>query len=109
VDGHVVKETIATPNDPKSVYGQEDLHIFYFNMATNESHEITLAEATKLNLNGDLKSPEGYEVLRGGGNDFPFGGFDYNVLYMKKGSYAKRLNANENNYYSFNFLGWVNK
>ena len=70
----------------------------------------------ELSIDTGPKSPDGYELVRGsygGGDIFPFfygGSGDYNSQYLKKGSYARKIELNlPQNYYNEFFLGWVMK
>jgi hypothetical protein len=89
---------------------------FLHDTTTNESHEITLTEATTLQLSELLTSPDGVTVsshYSGGGDFFIFGG-GYNSFgyYLTKGSNRSKLNLinNPDRYYyqdNFKFIGWV--
>lgn len=89
--------------------------IFYHDTLTDESREITLADAKKLQLSGLVTSPDAVTVsgeYRGGGDFFPFSsrGSSYGY-FLTKGNAHKKLNIiNSDQYYSsgnFQFLGWV--
>ena len=96
---------------------QEDYaaRLFYHDTLADESREITLADAQKLQLSGLLASPDGLTVTgqyRGGGDFFPFSsrGSSYGY-YLAKGNVRRRLNINNADPYAydgnFRFLGWV--
>jgi hypothetical protein len=91
--------------------------IFLHNTEMNESREITPEEATALNLNNLITSPDGITVSSNynynGGEFFPFGGgrstFGY---YLAKGKAKNKLNlinSSDQYYYqnNFKFIGWV--
>lgn len=95
-----------------------DDRIFLHDTESNESREITLAEAQALTLNNLITSPDGVTVgsaydRRSGGDFFPFGGGSstYNY-YLTKGDSRKKINlvnSSDRYYYreNFQFLGWV--
>jgi hypothetical protein len=110
VDGYIVKQSVADPEFLKPGISQQS-RLFYYSTAADQSREITPEEAEKIALTSSVKSPEGFEVVHGSYGGFPFGGSDYNSVYLKKGAFSKRLNIVQDtyNYYGFNLLGWVKK
>jgi hypothetical protein len=93
-----------------------DARIFFHDTEKNESREITLEEAQKLNLNELLTSPDGVTVSSNydrGADIFPF--FDNRSshgYYLTKGKSRSKLNLinDDDRYYyrdNFQFIGWV--
>ncbi len=94
-------------------YSQEP-KLFIHDIAKNESREISFEEAQKLNLDSNIKSPDGFEVVYGSKGDgiFPFffySSTDYNTRYLKGHNVSKKLNIQLSGSYSYNFrfLGWI--
>ncbi|HYE22118.1 MAG TPA: hypothetical protein VD998_00845, partial [Verrucomicrobiae bacterium] len=88
--------------------------LYYYDVESDSSKEISLEDAQKYNLDSNQKSPDGFEVVRGNnsGGVFPFffdGGFEYNTLYIRGGHYTKKINVtlDPHYYYNFKVLGWV--
>ena len=91
-------------------------HLFLHDTKTNQSHEITLADAQQLKFSNLLTSPEGVAVAGSydrGADFFPFfgGGSGY-AYYLIKGNDRSKLNLfnSDNQYYdtgNFQFIGWV--
>lgn len=104
---------------PKEYYRpKRNPRLFIHDVVKNESREISLEEAKKLNLNSNNKSPDGFEVVYGRNHHdiFPlffYGDTDYNTRYIQKGGRSKRLNLQTDGerYYSyyFKFIGWIIK
>jgi hypothetical protein len=117
-NGLLVKKPNAQPVDnTQYCKGQPVVDVlpeFYrHNTLTNVSTKITFDEASTLLFATGVKSPDGFEVVHGGGSGefFPFfgGGSDYLTLYLKKGSYVEKLDMqiSSERYYGDNTLGWV--
>ncbi len=86
---------------------------FIYDVTQNKSQEISFQDTQKLNLDTNIKSPDGFEVVSGG-NDINifslfFGSIDnYNSRYLKKRNTILKLNLSPNtSYYTFRFLGWI--
>lgn len=94
------------PSDPK---------LYYYDMDKDETHELTLEEAQKYELDTNIKSPEGFEITTGSnGGFFPFSDYErnYNARFLKGKGFSKKLeisNTSPYYYYNFRFLGWVSK
>lgn len=91
-----------------------DPKIFIQDVVKNESKQISFEEAQKLNLDSNIISSDGFEVVYGnrGDNYFPFFFYsnpDYSTRYLKGHNISKKLNIqlNESYYYGFHFLGWI--
>lgn len=90
--------------------------LFLHDTKKNESREITIAEAQKLNFNDLLTSPDGVTVSShyNKGRNFLFlfaGGSSYDY-YLTKGESRSKLNLiNHDEHYhyrnNFQFIGWV--
>ena len=90
--------------------------LFLHDTETNESREITEAEAQSLDLNGLITSPDGVTVSghydRGAGFFLVFDSGSSYGYYLTKGGARQRLNLinDDNHYYyrnNFQFIGWV--
>lgn len=90
--------------------------IFMHHTDRNESEEISLIDAQRLNLDERISSPDGVAVeweFTSGGNFFPFVRYSSNYGYfLTRGSAKQRLNLindSERTYYrdDFLFLGWI--
>lgn len=98
----------ASSTVPKFV----EAKLFVHDVVKNESKEISFDDAQKLNLDSNMKSPDGFEVAYGNhDNGFPFfSGTDYDVRYLKGHNVSTKLNLQSNEpYYNYNFrfLGWI--
>lgn len=111
--GRVTQVEVKQQN--QSQYNCGDLRkprVFYYDVKTDQSKEITGEQAAQFVVDDTPRSVDGFEVVSGGGGSdiFSFGGYDYYNRYLKKGSYARRINAvvGQQYYYNgFRFLGWV--
>ncbi len=88
---------------------------FIHTVATNTSKEISEDEALNLQLDGSLRSGDGYKLKSGRrGGWFLFGyGRDYNTRYLVKDNYSLKLelethDSNQRYYWNIQFLGWIN-
>jgi hypothetical protein len=88
--------------------------MYVHDVKNNQSKEISFEEAQKLRLDPSIKSPDGYEVSRGGYNGggflFSGGGSDYTHWYIKGYNRSKQLELKQNSgayYDNFKFLGWI--
>jgi len=97
-----------------------EVKLYIYDVAKNESKEISFEEAQNLNLDSSIISPDGFEIVYGsrGEGFFPFfflSERDYNTLYLKGHNVSKKLNLqlsgsyyNYYNYYdNFRFIGWI--
>ena len=113
--GKIIRKELDLSKRRNSFAPNEDPKLFIHDVAKNESLEISFAEALRLDLDPNIKSPDGFEITNGGrgGGFFPFfysPGTDYNAKYLKGRSLGKKLNLQigpQQNYYSFYFLGWI--
>jgi hypothetical protein len=103
-------------NGNSSVYqNQPQARLFFYDVETGKSHEVTLEEARRLHLSGDLESPDGFRVgngTRSSGPYFLFDGSytDYSSHYLIGHGVSKKLDISENasDYRNnFDFIGWV--
>jgi len=88
--------------------------LYIYDVAKNESREISFEEAQNLNLDSNNMSPDGFEVTYGSRGDgfFPFffrSERDYNTRYLKGHNVSKKLNLQlSGSYYNnFRFIGWI--
>jgi len=116
-DGQVVKEERPTNpmNDPYYKDRARNVQMYVHDVKNNQSKEISFEEAQKLRLDPSVKSPDGYEVSRGGYNGggflFSGGGSDYTHWYIKGYNRSKQLELKQSSgayYDNFKFLGWIN-
>jgi hypothetical protein len=111
-DGKIIKNEIIKPEDGSPIYENAESRLFIYDVVKNESKQISFEEAQKLNLDQNIESPDGFEVVYGssgsGGFLFFYSGNNYN-LYIKGHNTSKKLNTQlgERYYYSFSFLGWI--
>ena len=124
-DGKVIKEESRYDQNPNDKGAQPlwnttvvdiEPKFYVYHVAEEKSQALTYDEVSKLKLDSGPKSQDGYELVRGsygGGDIFPFfygGSGDYNSQYLKKGSYARKIELDlPQNYYNVFFLGWVMK
>ena len=101
-------------------YGQmpvveDEPQFFVYHVASHTNTSLTFAEASVYTLDQSAKSPDGYEVVRGSGQNggFPFfydGNNDYNKEFIRKDYYAEELNLNlPSDWYGEFFVAWVVK
>lgn len=125
VDGKIVKEEPeldqpaamkTAPSISPTVVVDIEPKFFRFHVSDGTSEALNATSAMQLSLDTNAKSPDGYELVRGnynGGEFFPFyygGSGDYYSKYLKRGSFAKKIELNlPQNYYGEYFLGWVAK
>lgn len=113
-NGRLVKNEIKQPENGNYNPPRGEPKLFIHDVVKNESKEVSFEEAQKLDLDSNIKSPDGFEVVYGsrGGAIFPFffyPGTDYNSRYLKGRNVSKKLNIqlSESYYYNFRFLGWI--
>lgn len=107
-DGKLVRKDVVPP-EPNYPPNTES-RLFYHDIKTNESRQISYDEAKDYNLDINIKSPDGYEIVNGNGAEFfPFfGGSGNDSHYIKGHNASKKLNLqSQGGYYNFRFLGWV--
>jgi len=109
---------VYTVENSELIYNQEcssaEPKIFFYSIENNESKEIVFEEAKRLDLNEQIQSPDGFEIVYGSkeGGFFPFffySGSDYSSRYIKGHNVSKKLNIQFIGYNNFVFLGWVKK
>jgi hypothetical protein len=90
------------------------LKIFLYDINSGKGRETSYDHASSLNMDSSLKSPDGFEIIRGSnsGGFFPFyfySGNDYNSRYITGNNISKKLNIQQEgySYYNFVFLGWI--
>lgn len=86
--------------------------LYVHDVAANKSRPISYEEALKLDLDPNLKSPDGYQIERGrsGGGLLFYSNADYNSQYIVGNNVSKKLDLNKDStVYSadFRFLGWI--
>lgn len=122
VDGRLVVSAVDpaqdAANNDRTLDRKTDpqARLFLHNTKSNESREITVAEAQALQFNELLTSPDGVTVThhyeRGVDLLFFYGGGSSYGYYLTKGDTRSQLNlVNADNRYSyrnnFQFIGWV--
>jgi len=108
-----------TWNDQKKCadFTYEDLpRIYRYNVLTDESTQISLAETQNLLVDNNAISPDGISIQRGGYNNLGifelFGSNNnYRDVYLKnnKDELKKISINNSENYYDFKLIGWIIK
>ena len=83
----------------------KDVKIYFYDMAQQRSKEISFNDASKLQLDNNRISLDGF-VIEQGRHTRLFDSSDYSDLYAVSGSVSKKLNTTIRNY-EFTFLGWV--
>jgi len=114
VDGKLTRVEIKQPIKDAYYEPQVVPQLYLHDVATNSSRQVTFAQAQEFVLDSSPKSPDGFEVVNGsrGEGVMPmmfWSGSDYGVKYIKGNNGSKKLNLqiSSDNYYSFEFLGWV--
>ncbi|MEI7998377.1 MAG: hypothetical protein WCH62_02590 [Candidatus Omnitrophota bacterium] len=104
---------------PQHYTMQQEAKLNIYDVTTGSSKKISYEQAQEMVLDGNIKSPDGFEVASddsGGYGMFPFyySHSNYGQKYLKKGNYSKKLEINlkssSRSYYydyGFNFIGWV--
>lgn len=110
VNGQLVKA--ATVKDPAASgnvqYQYVEPHLYRYDIVTGESTSVTFEEAAVLKLDDRKKSPDGFEILQGGGYNGPFGGGSEPALYSVGHFLSQKLDLRGvNNVYDFEFVGWI--
>lgn len=89
------------------------LKVFEHNPATNESRELTIDEALRLNVSDVLESPDGFEFTygRNSGDFYGFSNGYSQDYYLKNNRYATKMNlvipASSQYGSGVQFIGWV--
>ena len=91
-----------------------DPTFYLYDIEKNDSRELSFAEASKLTLDANPRSTDGYEVVRGSGNGggFPFDfhdSNDYRSYFLRSRNVSKKvtLRTGGDYYWDFRFLGWI--
>jgi hypothetical protein len=103
------------PGQPKPKTVQPDCrrtHIYIYDFRTKTSSLITQAAAAQLKLSPEPVSKDHYRIdpSYNADSDFiwPFlTGSTYPDLSLSKGQYRKRLNVQQKNYSSLQFIAWI--
>lgn len=108
-NGKLVRSEIQRPEN-QNYQPQREVKLYVYDVAKNESKEIFYAEAQNLNLDSNVKSPDGFEIVYGSRGDgfFP-SERDYNTRYLKGHNVSKKINLQlSGSYYNnFRFIGWI--
>lgn len=91
-----------------------EVRLYMYDVARNESREISFEAAQYLNLDSSIVSPDGFEVTYGsrGESFFPlffWSDRDYSTRYLQGHNVSKKLNLQlSGSYYNnFRFIGWI--
>lgn len=114
-NGTLIKNEAKQPENQNYNPPRVEPKLYLYDVAKNESKEISFAEVQNLQLDSSVKSPDEFEVVYGSRDDgfFPFfygGGTDYNARYIKGHNVSKKLNLQFNGspyYNNFRFIGWI--
>lgn len=94
--------------------GLQEPRFYVHDTATNTSREATAAEVQALTLEAEQTSPDGFEVVRGGGGGgWPFGGSgNYDKRFLRGQGTSEELNikTGTSDYWApdgFQFIGWI--
>lgn len=98
------------PVPGKDLPPQPKPKIYLHHTDTDSNEEITLEKAQVLNLSGDTKSPDGYQVNRGDSSGSFFGSSGYNTFYITGHHLSQKVNLATSDYgYDFHLIGWIKK
>ncbi len=107
------QDTTVSQGGTKAAEVQQ--RFFIHDVSTNTSREVSEDEAMSLQLDGSLRSADGFRLESGNrGGWFLFGyGRDYRTRYLVKENYSKKLelespDENYRYYWNIRFLGWIN-
>lgn len=111
----LVKNEIKQSENQNCNPPRSESKLYLYDVAKNEAKEISFVEAQNLNIDSNVKSPDGFEIVYGSRGDgfFPFlfwSERDYNTRYLSGHNVSKKLNLqlNGSSYYNnFRFLGWI--
>lgn len=103
VDG-ILQE--KTPEDDQEKIRFEKIELFKYDVGSKESYEITFQDAARLSLKASNNSPDDFTIerRRAGNSFFSYSGSGYD-LYLRKGSFSKRLKVKGDSYKEF--LAWI--
>lgn len=106
----IIKQSLKrAPNQPV-------LHeqLYLYNVALNQSQALSFTQAQALKLDSTAQSPDGFNIVAAANGNSFFQLFiltpqNYNLHYLQKNSYSKRLalKLDGQHYNNFYFLGWV--
>ncbi len=110
----VRQETGPVPKEYGAMPEEDIVPKFYiYHADTDKSSEVSFEEASRLTLDSSIKSPDGFDIIRGQGSGevFPFfmgGSNNYDKEYLHKDHYTKELKLNlPENYYNDFFVAWI--
>ncbi len=107
-EGRVAQIDVKYPENNYSPTNYKDPRIYYHDIVSNTTREISLEEAQSFLLDDRNVSIDGFQIVSGShGGDIFF--YDYSSRYkryIKKGSFSKKLNLDNDETYYFQFLGW---
>jgi len=115
-DGRLLKSGVKQPEDQHLQPVLDESKLYIYDLVKNEAREISLAEAQSLNLDPSIKSPDGFEVVKGGGAEgyyflphFFETRIDYDTRYLSGHNQSRKLNLQLGRapFGSFRFLGWI--
>lgn len=90
---------------------REEARFYRYDVTVGASQEVSFEKASRLTLDEDRESPDGFEVVRAGHPIF-FAGYS-DREYVLRGAYDREgldlEGLNDENYYQFDLLGWVVK
>lgn len=109
----IIKVTNPAPS-PYQPYVEPSLLLY--DMTANKATPISYEQAQILMLTDERISPDGFEIAYGTGESgiLPLlflGSYDRGSVYLKRGSFSRKLNIDIKYSYlgNFNFLGWVKR
>jgi len=113
-DGIAIEEKLV-PAFSSEIYNEcanAEVKFYLHNTSKNDNEEILFEEAVKLKLDSGIESPDGFEVVRvGNGGDFPFifSGGNRNAYYLRGDKSSQKINVklSSQDYYNFQFIGWI--
>jgi hypothetical protein len=110
-NGKIVENEIKKPEN-RSYEPAREVRLYMHDVAANTNREITFEEARNMNLDSNIKSPDGFEIITGshsGGFLFS-GGSDYDTRYLTGNNISKKLDlrlVGSSYYNNFRFIGWI--
>jgi len=112
-DGRVTLKE-GTVAEGSSKPAENPVHFFIHDVSENTNREIPEEEALSLQVDGSVRSADGFTLESGRrGGWFLFGySRDYRSRYLVKENYSQKLNletqgSNYNYYWNIQFLGWL--
>lgn len=111
----LIRNKIEEPANPSYNPPRVEAKLYIYDVTKNEAREISFTDAQNLNLDSNVKSPDGFEIVYGNRTDnfFPFfwgGRTDYNARYLKGHNVSKKLNLQQNGnpyYNNISVIGWI--